>query len=80
MYKKDRFISLKETDHTNPYNDPEFLRYEDIVGYITLFKLFASERINERDLKSLRSYRNAIKKKICKECVSEIQSLMQFLK
>ena len=69
MYlKTDRFISLKETNHNNPYDDEEFLKYEDIVGYVTLFKLFASDKIHERDIKSLRSYRNKIRKKICGDC------------
>lgn len=61
---KDRFISLKDTNHKNPYNDPDTLAYEDIFGYLMSYKF----PLKEHDIRSVNGYRNSLKKNICGNC------------
>jgi len=61
--KTDKFISYKDTDHENPYDDPEFLKLEEIICFIMAYK-----KPYRRDtIKSLKNYRGRLKKR-CRGC------------
>lgn len=61
--KIDKFISYKNTDHDNPYDDPEFLKLEEIVCFIMAYK----KPYKRSTVKSLKNYRGRLKKR-CRGC------------
>ena len=62
-YVIDRFISFKDTDHQNPYNDPIVLKLEDIFCYTMAFR----KPYDKDSRKSLKNYRNRLRNH-CKTC------------
>lgn len=61
--KKDLFISYKNTDHDNPYDDPQFLKIEEISCFIMAYK----KPYSRGTVKSLKNYRGRLRKR-CKGC------------
>jgi len=61
--KIDKFISYKNTDHDNPYDDPEFLKLEEIICFIMAYK----KPYRRSTIKSLKNYRGRLKKR-CRGC------------
>lgn len=59
----DKFISFRETDHEHPYDNPFFLKIEDIFGWMMCYR----KPYDTDDRKSLKNYRNRLRG-YCKTC------------
>ena len=69
----DRFISFNDTDHDNPYDDPEILKIEDIFGFMMAYR----KPYSDDSRKSLKNYRNRLTKycRLCSRLPSSCQTL-----
>lgn len=59
---RSRYITNYEENKAHP-----LLRYEDVLGYILIFKS-TKNGIDNSERKSLKNYRNQITKNICMQC------------
>ncbi len=66
--KDNHYVSFDGTDFFTRYDNPLLLKFEDIFGYLMTYKLQSNGIFDTKTRKSVKSYRKAVTRDICRKC------------